>query len=136
MAHSVVLLDNLGLVVLRFWGDVKYDEIRSVFDESVKLPGFRPKLKAIADCRDATTQMSGSDIQRLASYAQKTDPLWGESKWAILAPNDVIFGLSRMFSALTSDYEVKTHVFRTIGDANDWLEIGVPLKEILLGAAE
>lgn len=136
MPHSVRLLDNLGIVLFRFWGNVEYDEMRNVFDEAVKLPGFRPKLKAIVDGREATTTMTGNDIQKLASYAQKIDPLWGESKWAILASSDLVFGLSRMYSALTSDYEVKTHVFRTIADASDWLEIGIPVSDILLGAAE
>ena len=136
MPHSAQFLDNLGLVVFRFWGDVEYDEIRNAFDEAVNLPGFRPNLKAIVDARDATTQMTGSDVQKLASYAQKTDPLWGESKWAILASSDLVFGLSRMYSALTSEYEVKTLVFRTLENASDWLEIGAPVSDILLGAAE
>jgi len=136
MPHSAQILDDLGIVVLRFWGDIDYGEIRNVFDEAVNLPGFRPKLKAVADCRKANTAMTGRDIQKLASDAQKTDPLWGESKWAILASSDLIFGLSRMYSALTSDYEVKTHVFRTVDDANEWLDVDVPVSEILLGAVE
>ena len=135
MAHSVRILDNLGLVVFKYWDDVNYNEIQNVFDETVKMPGFRANLKAIADFRDANTTMTGKEVQRLASYAQKIDPLWGDTKWAILAPSDLIYGLSRMYSALTSDYEVQTHVFRTVDQANDWLGVGMPVKDILLSAA-
>lgn len=135
MAHSIKFFDELGLVVFQFWGDLSYDEIQSFFDEAVKLPGFRPNLKAIADCRKATTRMTGKEIQKLASYAQKTDPLWGDSKWAILASSDLVYGLSRMYSALTTDYDVQTHVFRTVDEAKDWLGID-PVTDILLRTAE
>lgn len=136
MAHSIRILDNLGLVVLRYWGDVTYEEIREVFDEWVRLPGFLPHLKALIDFRQATTQVSGDEVQKLAAYAHQTDALWGDTKWAVLAPSDVIYGLSRMYSALTVDYDVKTHVFRTPEEANDWLGVGINVGEILLGAAE
>ena len=42
------LLDNLGIIVVRYWGDVIYDVLQRVFDELSAMPGFRKGLKAVA----------------------------------------------------------------------------------------
>ena len=88
-------------------------------------------MKCIADFRRAHTALTGEEIRRLAAVAENTDHAWGPTKWALIASDDVIYGLSRMYSALTSDHEVATHVFRTVEAANDWLGIGLSIDEIL-----
>lgn len=131
MAHQIKLIDDLGVIVLKLSGRIAREELERTLDELPATPGFRPHLKLIADFRDCNTGMSGKDMQELASYARKTDASWGVTKWALLAPDDVIFGLSRMYMALTAEYQVETHVFRSVQGADDWLEIGVGVDEIL-----
>lgn len=135
MPHQMSLVGDLGVVVVRFSGRIDYEELQKTLDELAKLPGFRPHLKMIADFRDCATSMTGPDVQKLAAYARKTDAAWGDTKWAVLAPDDVIFGLSRMYMALTEDYQVQTHVFRSVPETDDWLELGVGLEEALRQAA-
>jgi|SRR5579862_5380297 len=129
--HTTKLLENLGVIVVRYDGRVDYSEIRHVFDELVQLPGFRSGLGLVADCRTCETPITGAEVRRLADYAEQTDDAWGNSKWIILASSDVIFGLARMYAALTSTYKVTTHVFRDAKEADDWLGIGVTLSQVL-----
>ncbi|MFZ0693975.1 MAG: hypothetical protein WAN51_07465 [Alphaproteobacteria bacterium] len=80
MPHRAKLLDNLGVIVVRYWGDVTYDERQQVFDELSAMPGFREGLGAVADFRECRTALTGVDVQKLASYAKHSDAAWGETK--------------------------------------------------------
>ncbi len=75
--------------------------------------------------------LTGADIQELAYYAKRSEVAWGETKWAIIAPDDVVYGLARIYMALTSKYDVTTHVFRTAEQADDWLGLGIEMSELL-----
>ncbi|HUH85037.1 MAG TPA: hypothetical protein VLX85_10525 [Stellaceae bacterium] len=132
MTHSVALNDNLGVIVLRYRGSVDFSEIRFAFDELVQTPGFREGLKLVADFRESETPLSGAQVRNLADHASLTDARWGSTKWAIVASNDVTYGLARMYQTLTSDYRVVTRVFRNTAEADDWLGLGVPLTELLV----
>jgi len=131
MPHHAKLLDNLGVIVLRFWGDITYEELQHVFDEVPAMPGFRKGLKLVADFRECRTALTGVDVQRLAHYAKRVEAAWGETKWAILATNDVIYGLTRIYMALTSEYDIQTHVFRSVEQAEDWLGLGIGMSELV-----
>lgn len=131
MPHAAKINDALGVVAIRYWGDLAYSEIAGAFDELVALPGFRTGLKCVADFRRAHTSLTGGEIRRLAVVARSTDHAWGATKWAVIASDDVVFGLSRMYSSLTSSHEVMTHVFRSGRAADDWLELGASLDDVL-----
>jgi len=131
MAHSLALNDNLGVIVLRYWGSVNFTEVRLVFDELLQIPGFREGLKLVADFRQSETPLTGAQVKSLADYGSLTDAKWGTTKWAVVASNDVTYGLARMYEILTTGYRVVTHVFRNAAEADDWLGLGVPLAELL-----
>ncbi len=131
MPHTTLLNDSLGVVLVRYRGRVELCELRDVLDEMVALPGFRAGLKHIADFRGAETPLTGDDIRRLADYAKETHHAFGATKWAIIASNTASYGLARMYSALTNEYEVTVQVFRDAKDADDWFELGIDLDQIL-----
>jgi hypothetical protein len=131
MPHVAELNEQLGVVAIRYWGNLGYAEIAGAFQELVVLPGFRAGLKCVVDFRSAHTSLTGGQIRQLVHVARGTDHAWGTTKWAVIASDDVIFGLSRMYSSLTADHEVTTHVFRSSDAANDWLEIGTSIDDVL-----
>jgi len=47
---------------------------------------------------------------------------------AVAGPDDLTFGISRMWQALTSDSNLRTRIFRSLPDAERWI------KETLQGA--
>ena len=136
MSHSIKLNEQLGVIVLRYRGNVDFIEIQNVFDEMVRLPGFKEGLSLVADFRDTISPLSGSEVQSLAHYAKKTDANWGATKWVLLASKDITFGLARMYSSLTADCKVTTTVFRDVKKADDWLGLGVEVTEILARTPE
>ncbi|HKD50273.1 MAG TPA: hypothetical protein VKB90_05730 [Candidatus Acidoferrum sp.] len=85
----------------------------------MKDPDFDPSFGEIADLTEVTqVEVSGDDIREIA---QKNifSPL---SRRAIVVPNDVIFGLARMYEILRElQGESGIRVFRTLDEALDWV---------------
>ena len=132
MSHTLKLNKDLGVIVLRAKRAMSFDEIRRVFGEMVRLADFREGLCLVADFRGSGTAISSEEIKQLAARAGEIDAAWGATRWAIIASDDLLYGLSRMFSALTDRHRVTTHVFRSLEAADDWLGLGVEVKEILV----
>lgn len=136
MSHTLTLNDELGVIVLRAKEAMSFDEFCGVFKEMVRLPGFREGLSLVADLRGSGTKLTGENIRQLAAHARATDAAWGDTKWSIIAADDLMFGLSRMFGALTDDHQIDTHVFRDVEKADGWLGLGVETHEILARTPE
>ena len=111
MSHRTKLHENLGVIVLRYGGIVDFTELRNVFDELTRIPGFKAGLKVVADFRESKTPLTIAEVRKLADYAKSTDANWGVTKWAVIASEDLTFGLARMYIALTDDYQVTTKGF-------------------------
>jgi hypothetical protein len=129
--HTTELRENLNVIVVRSSGQVAFDEIRDTLDELVRRPDFRPGLNLIVDFRQCETPVTADEVRRLAEYAERIDPQWGNSKWVLLASNDLTFGLARMYASLTHAHKVATRVFRTADEVNGWLRLAMTLEEIL-----
>lgn len=131
MAHTIRLNRDYRVVVVRHTGNVNYTELRSALAEVPQICGFEEGLRLVADFRASNAPLSAEEVRLLASYAKGVDARWGETKWAIIAADDVIYGLARMYSALTNDHRVETFVFRNPLEADDWLGLGIGMEELL-----
>ena len=129
--HTTQLNDDLGVIVIRAKHSMDLAELVGVLGELVRLPGFRAGLCLLVDFRGSTTPITADELRHLAIYAGRDDAKWGSTKWALLASSAETFGLARMFMAHTTPHQVTTHVFRTVGEADDWFGIGVEMDEIL-----
>ena len=131
MPHSIRLNENLGVIVLRYRGCVDFSELRKVFDTVVLTAGFKEGLCLVADFRDNSPSLTEKEITRLADYAKRTDANWGATKWVFIVAKDSAFGLARLFSSLTSNYDVETKAFHTAQEADNWLGLGTEVEDIL-----
>ena len=69
-------------------------------------------------------------VRDLAMTAAEMDPTDTKAKFAIVAPEDLGFGLGRMFQAyreMEKASRKEVGVFRTLEEAFEWLGIGEPL---------
>jgi hypothetical protein len=131
MSYTLTVNSALGVIVLRAKRAMTVDEIRMVFVEMVSLRDFKEGLCLVADFRASGTSLTGDDIRQLALHVHNYDAAWGVTKWAFLASDNLMYGLSRMFGALTEQHQVTTQVFRNVEEADGWLGIGVEMAEIL-----
>ena len=121
MPHRITFVPELEVVVGRFSGSISLAELENALDEVAREPWFHSRLKLIADFRGCSTAMTGNEVHTFAGYARRADLAWGDTRWAVLASSDLIYGLSRIYMAITAGYQVQTHVFRTAQEADDWL---------------
>jgi hypothetical protein len=74
---------------------------------------------------------SPDSIRALAALSATMDPPLPGSKFAIVAPDDLAFGLGRMYQThreLTSTPTKKVAVFRTVPEALSWLGITLEIR--------
>lgn len=107
------------LVLTTGSGVVTLADAVSHMDKLSKDPDFDPSFSQIMDFTQVTRiELSGDDIRRLA---QRTifSP---HSRRAFIAPDEVAFGIGRMFETLRSlEGEKGIRIFRSLEEALDWV---------------
>jgi len=79
---------------------------------------FRSDFNELVNFTQATTkELSPEDLKALANIS----PFGHGSKRAFIMPNDLSFGLSRMYRVFQEPNGAVVSVFRTVLEANAWL---------------
>lgn len=89
-------------------------------------PKFKRNMNSLVDLTLAKPDID-IDFEKVNQYKEfiaSVQKLRGTCKWAIVAPDDLVFGLSRMFEVLSSGLTIQTKVFRNEREARQWL--GIP----------
>ena len=101
-------------------GTLTDEELRDHQRRVLADPDFDPRLRQLWDLRQVSAaEVSTATLRDLAaatSYAPDT-------KRAVVAPRDVIYGLARMFQTLHEHAGEDFRVFRSVEEARDWLEL-------------
>ena len=79
-------------------------------------------LPELFDARGATTNITADQVRRLVRRAADTARKAPLGPTAIVADNDVAFGMARMYSILMEDVAGSVSVFRDLGSARRWLD--------------
>ena len=66
----------------------------------------------------------GTDIREKVEFDRKLIDRLGAARWAFVAPNDLVFGLARMYQALMDDTPIEANTFRDLSTAQSWLDDG------------
>ena len=112
--------------ILRYsWDGNLTDEVLVESDAAGRrVLAARPPCRGILDFSKVTkVDVSSQTIKRIASRP----PAYGLGQVVVLvAPKDVVYGLSRMFATLGEEKRPKMHVVRTMEEAYHLLEIDSP----------
>ena len=102
-------------------GVITYADLRTHMNADV--PPEVVGYSEIFDCTGATTDVTADEIRRLASERERiAGSRAAAGPVAVVATNDLFFGMFRMFDVLTSRVR-PLRVFRSIADAERWLEL-------------
>lgn len=110
-----------------FEGQITGDVLFEFYSTARKLFESLPPFSAIVDFSGVTRfDVSSNIIEKLA----KMPPFFGvDSILAIVAPNDLIYGLTRMYSILSEQSRPNAHVVRTMREAYALLRVVTPRFE-------
>lgn len=107
-----------ALVRMRAWGAVTSADLRDHYHRLVADPRFRPEYLHLTNLEAVTGfAIEACVIAEVASW-----PVFDVgTRRAIVAPSDVAFGLSRMFSLYAERVGQNVRVFREAREAEHWL---------------
>lgn len=115
---------ELGCVDTRCAGAVTFAEVRAHFRELEADVSLPPRLDVLLDLSEMQSlpetqqlEVLVGDIRRVASRVA-----WGAC--AIVAVDDALFGMSRMFEVFAEPQFERTRVFRDASMARSWLAQG------------
>jgi hypothetical protein len=84
-------------------------------------PDYDPNYNALYDLRTATMgSVTADQLQRLAYDV--FDPSWTGTKFAMVAHDDDVFGMARVYAAVADGtVDQQRRAFRSYDDALEWL---------------
>ena len=113
--YSIDTVD--GVTVVRFYKSLGIDEIRNAITDVAQnhLSDLR-----LWDFSKAEINLTSSQIEQLAKYGKAKFSI--PSKVAIVAPEDLAFGLMRIYEVHREEDQAEIKVFRSEQDAWGWLK--------------
>ena len=118
MPGSYLIDQTREIVFSRAWGVLTDDEViwhaKSLRADDRFFPGF----KQIADFRELSEILvTPEGVLQVAHI----NPFTRNSRRAVVVPNDLAFGLVRMFEALAEAEPDQFRIFRDMGPALEWV---------------
>jgi hypothetical protein len=101
-------------------GLVTFQEISQHLDAEERDRGL--DLPEIFDARGATTDLTPAQVRTLVERAADTLRRTSLGPTAIVANDDLVFGMARMYAILTELAGPRVEVFRDVESANRWLQ--------------
>ncbi len=112
--YSIEIED--GISVIRFSQTPELSDLKEIIDYLSKNNIYERRLW---DLNPHGLKLSKDDLVDIAQYGKINFP--APSKLAIVALQDLSFGLSRLFEVYREEDQLKTMVFRDERKARDWL---------------
>ena len=109
--------ERTGIFHIRAFGTITDAELVDLWDRLSHEPPFVTGWPILSDCSAVTAVLvSASLIESLAKTARTRHNLA-----AIIAPNPVVFGLSRMYQIFSDPADKRIRVFSNAHEARVWL---------------
>lgn len=115
-----------GYFISKYIGKVTTKEIIDLYTAFFEGKDWAPELNELVDHSELDGSMLTRDcIENIAKFSKSFYEMHNIStvNTAIFAPNDLPFGLSRMYHAMTYDTPEQVGVFRSMQEAKSWLDI-------------
>jgi hypothetical protein len=115
MRLTYKISSSLGITVIRFLSVATYDGIVKAVNDLADSSSIDKRLWDLT----AGLDMSSLETQNLAEFISEKLPR--HAKAAVVAPDGLAFGVSRMLEARRINMYTTTFIFRTMDEAVHWL---------------
>ena len=96
--------------------------VKATVAELLQHPDYRPSMDALYDLRGLTLGAVSTEQLQTLSF-EIADPSWDGTKFAMVADDDGVFGLARVYTAVASESgDQLRSVFRSMEAAEAWLD--------------
>jgi hypothetical protein len=108
------------LVISSAWGTMTNSDVTEHARMLRADPHFDPNFRQLVDMSGITEDLVDTSTKQQASYDQLFAP---GVRRAWVASKDYSFGMARMYSVAAENQGQKIKVFRTRGEAEEWLGV-------------
>jgi hypothetical protein len=115
-----------ALVQTRCRGDVTFEEVADHFRELGAEPDLPPRLDVLLDLRETSSLPETGQIRDLMLELEQLQGRVKWGAWAVVASNDAMFGIARMFQVFAEGHFQTSLVCRELEEARSWLASGAP----------
>ena len=113
---------DAGMIVHTIDGAISLDEALSAFDRATADERFRPSMNVLWDFTNGTILGGATDeIQELSKAFSRRLEHSAFHKAAVAAPQDLAYGIARMYEGFSGEQPVDLNVFRSREEAMSWL---------------
>lgn len=115
---------NMNLMVHTFTEVISLTSIVEAIDAALVHPLYKPGMNMMWFCEDGVElDIATDDPQSISNYARKKFDQFDEGyKAALVAGDDLAFGMLRVYQSWSDDRPSEINVFRKKEDALAWLE--------------
>lgn len=112
-------------VVIKGHGTLSLDEVLRLLDDLASSgPQIRGKNGIIDVALATDTKMTFDSIRRISDRVSQMDDLFRDTRWAVVAPGDVMYGVARIYETLRSGGPFEVRAFRAADEAEAWVKRG------------
>lgn len=122
MQYVIEIDRDKGWGIVNISGDIGMAGLRQLLAQAWSHPAYGNIERATWNLLDASTDLSLDDLFELTQWILENKQDQGARIIAIVASDDLMFGMSRMFHAIQDNFGWTVGVFRTETEAHKWLE--------------
>jgi hypothetical protein len=125
ISYQLDLTRNLILTAAS--GVLTDDDVLTLKRQLATDPAVRAGMSELSDVRGVTDlQVTTQGVRRMVWHDARLEPNAPAPRIAIVATQDVIFGMARMYQQLASDARPEVGIFRDYNEALQWLVVDTP----------
>ena len=122
MAITYAIDSALGVVFTKATGVLTDDDLVGHKQNLLRDPGFKPGMVELSDVRGVERlEVTPEGIRGFVTQDKADADRLRGFKLAIVASQDVVFGMARMYQMLTAENPLNVNVFRDMEKARVWL---------------
>ncbi len=111
-----------NIIRTRCTGDVSFEEVVSHFKDLLRDPACPPRLHVLLDLTTLTSVPTSEQIARVSDEIRAVSTKIRFDTCAIAVSSDLIYGMMRMFEAFAEENFGITRTFRSLEEAERWLQ--------------
>ena len=114
--------ENENVIYTKAEGIVKLNDILSYFSAVAAL-NLQKSYSVLADYSNVILKLSNEDIHKMAAKRSIDSDRTGVIKISVFCSENLVFGIGRMYEALTDDEKYNVMISHSEKEAREWLGI-------------
>jgi hypothetical protein len=122
MPLSYQIDEERNLVLTTGSGILTDDDIIQHNASLLSDPGFEPGMRELSDIRGIDRlEVTTEGVDRMVQHDERHAPEVKAHRLAIVASQDIVYGMARMYQSLTEQTVANVRIFGDIEEARAWL---------------